>query len=164
MICTTLHPRELLPTATRPSRSLRGVAGRAGGWTIVALGVVLMPLPGPGTLVVVAGLRMLVPHYRWAAASYDRVRERAVAAARAGVATRLRVVASLVGVLWVFVLAGAYVVDASIPQANLLGVSLGPSLPFHGAATAVGLVVSALASAAATGYSVVRLRPARAAA
>ncbi len=143
----------------RRQRSLSSVFGRAAGWTVVVVGVVLMPLPGPGTLIVVAGLRILVPYHRWAAASYDRVRDRAVAAARAGVATRPRVVVSIAGVVWVAVLTGMYVVDVSIPQATVLGVTVGPSLPFHSTATVVGLFVSSVASAGATLYSIVSLRP-----
>ncbi len=127
----------------------------------MVVGVVLMPLPGPGTLIVVAGLRILVPYHRWAAASYDRVRDRAVTAARAGVATRLRVAASVAGVGWVAVLTAAYAVDVQVPHASALGLTVGPSLPFHSTATTVGLLVSALASAGATAYSIVRLRPHR---
>ena len=123
------------------------------------VGVVLMPLPGPGTLIVVVGLRILVPHHRWAAASYDGVRDRAVAAARAGVATLPRVVASIAGALWVAALTGAYAADLSIPRTSVIGVSVGPSLPFHSTATVVGLVVSSVAAAGATLYSIVRLRP-----
>jgi hypothetical protein len=125
----------------------------------VVVGVVLMPLPGPGTLIVVAGLRVLVPYHRWAAVSYDRVRDRAVAAARAGVASRPRVVASIAGVVWVAVVAGVYAADVSIPRTDVIGFAVGPSLPFHSTATVVGLVVSSLASAAATLYSIVQLRP-----
>lgn len=125
------------------------------------VGVVLMPLPGPGTLIVVAGLRLLVPHYRWAAASYGRLRDRAVTAARAGVATPLRVVASMAGVLWVAVLAGIYTADVSIPQTSVLGLTIGPSLPFHSTAVVAGLLVSSLASAVATLYSIARFRPRR---
>lgn len=140
---------------------LRNVLGRVAGWTLVVVGVVLMPLPGPGTLIVVAGLRILVPYHRWAAASYDRVRDRAVAAARAGVATGPRIIGSVAGVGWIAMVTGIYLADASIPQVSLFGLTVGPSLPFHSTATIVGLVVSSLASAGATLYSVVRLRPDR---
>lgn len=146
-------------TAVRRHLSPGSLLGRVAGWTVVLLGIALMPLPGPGTLVVVAGLRILVPHHAWAASIYDRVRDGAVAAARAGVSTGPRIAASVAGVAWVAVLTGAYAVDASIPEVGLLGLSVGPSLPFHSTATVVGLVVSCLASAAATGYSIVRLRP-----
>lgn len=118
-----------------------------------------MPLPGPGTLIAVLGLRLLVPHYRWAASSYGRLRDRAVAAAQAGVATPPRVVASIAGVLWVAVLAGMYTANVSIPQTSVIGLTIGPSLPFHSTAVAAGLLVSSLASAGATLYSIARLRP-----
>ncbi|MDO9457705.1 PGPGW domain-containing protein [Nocardioides sp.] len=154
-----------VPVVVAPARvrwpSLGNVLGRSAGWTVVVVGVVLMPLPGPGTLVVVAGLRILVPYHRWAAASYDRVRDRAVGAARAGVATWPRVAASVAGVLWVAALSGMYAFDVSIPRMSLLGLTVGPALPFRSTATAVGLVVSSLASVGATVYSIVRLRPHR---
>jgi hypothetical protein len=151
----------LAPARVRWRPSLSGILGRVAGWTLVVVGVVLMPLPGPGTLIVVAGLRILVPHHRWAAVAYDRVRDRAVAAARAGVASTPRVVASLTGVLWVALLSGVYAADVSIPRTDVLGLTVGPSLPFHSTATVVGLVVSSLASVGATLYSIVRLRPDR---
>ena len=45
---------------TRPARkAARKTAITLGGTTTVAVGLVLIPLPGPGTLVVLAGLGVL---------------------------------------------------------------------------------------------------------
>lgn len=154
--------RDVDPSPALRRRPLLGrVVGLTVGWTVVVLGVVLMPLPGPGTLIVVAGLRILVPHHRWAAASYDRVRDRAVAAARTGVATVPRVAGSIAGVVWIAAVSGLYAADVSIPRTSVAGLTIGPSLPFHSTATVVGLVVSSLAAAGATVYSIARLRPPR---
>lgn len=50
-----------------------GVAGGA----IVIVGIVLMPLPGPGMLVVLAGLALLATRFEWAQDLLERARERA---------------------------------------------------------------------------------------
>ena len=44
------------------------------GFLVLALGIVLVPLPGPGLLVVAVGLAMLALEFRWA----ERLLERAV--------------------------------------------------------------------------------------
>jgi hypothetical protein len=50
---TDRQPTEPIRSAARKAR-----VGAAGGAT-VALGIVLLPLPGPGTLVILGGLTML---------------------------------------------------------------------------------------------------------
>lgn len=54
----------------------RIVIGIAGG-LIVIVGVVLMPLPGPGMLIVLAGLAVLATQFAWAQDLLDRARDRA---------------------------------------------------------------------------------------
>lgn len=54
----------------------RVVTGVAGG-VIVIVGIVLMPLPGPGMLVVLAGLALLATRFEWAQDLLERARERA---------------------------------------------------------------------------------------
>ncbi|MGK9147550.1 PGPGW domain-containing protein [Plantibacter flavus] len=66
------------PTANRVYRTGVGVVG--GG--TVALGVVLIPLPGPGSLIAVGGLAMLATEFEGA----KRASAKANAAARKGVA------------------------------------------------------------------------------
>jgi hypothetical protein len=65
---------------TRPAadRAYRTAVGVTGGAT-VALGVVLMPLPGPGTLVALGGLAMLGSEFEGA----RKVNEKATAVAKA---------------------------------------------------------------------------------
>jgi hypothetical protein len=53
------------------------------GGLLVLLGIVLIPLPGPGLLVVLAGLVILARDYAWAARLVDKVRARAGQAAGA---------------------------------------------------------------------------------
>jgi uncharacterized protein (TIGR02611 family) len=47
------------------------------GLTIVMLGVVLLPLPGPGTIVVVLGLGVLSVEFAWAQHTLDKVKRAA---------------------------------------------------------------------------------------
>jgi len=62
------------PTANRAYRAAVGVTGGA----TVALGVVLMPLPGPGALVALGGLAMLGSEFEGA----KKVSDKATGAAR----------------------------------------------------------------------------------
>lgn len=150
------------PLATRPGPSwARGVAGLVLGWCLVVLGVVLMPLPGPGTLVVVSGLRVLVPHHRWAAAAYARLRERALIAAALGVATWTRVLGSLAGVGWVGAVAVVYAFDVQFQPFEILGRTIGPGVPFHSVGSVIGLAASTAASAVLLFWTVVRWGPHR---
>ena len=47
------------------------------GGIVVITGVVLMPLPGPGMLIVLAGLAILATQFEWAQELLDRARSRA---------------------------------------------------------------------------------------
>lgn len=76
------------PTTSRSlfSRVRARVRRLPGGWVlwrvgitivgvaIVAIGVVLLPLPGPGWVIIFAGLGVLATEYSWAAALLERVR------------------------------------------------------------------------------------------
>jgi uncharacterized protein (TIGR02611 family) len=47
------------------------------GSTVVAFGVLLLVLPGPGILVIIVGLAILATEFAWAEALLVRARERA---------------------------------------------------------------------------------------
>ncbi|QCW49412.1 hypothetical protein FE634_01430 [Nocardioides dongxiaopingii] len=89
---------------------LRRAGWSALGWTLLAVGVVLFPLPGPGLLLMVAGLAVLAEQHAWAARRVDALRDRALAGARRGVSTHARAALSLTvcaalaasGLLWVW--------------------------------------------------------------
>jgi acetamidase/formamidase len=80
------------------------------GWVLTVAGVVLFPLPGPGLLLLAAGLAILAEHYTWAEKRVDRVKLQALYSAAAGVRTPWRtfwttlVTAALgaSGVLWLW--------------------------------------------------------------
>jgi hypothetical protein len=87
----------------------RWVLGAA-GWLLLAVGVVLFPLPGPGLLVMLAGMLLLARQHDWAERRLDDLRGRALDGARRGVATHGRAWVSIAvcaalaasGLLWLW--------------------------------------------------------------
>ena len=73
-------PRRLRHVVVRHTR--RTVVFVA-GWTVIAAGVAMLVLPGPGLLVVIAGLSILAVEFAWARRLRDRANERAKGAANA---------------------------------------------------------------------------------
>jgi uncharacterized protein (TIGR02611 family) len=59
-----------LPGGALAVRILVTVAGIA----VIAIGIVLLPLPGPGWLIIFAGLGLLATEYSWAARLLRRTR------------------------------------------------------------------------------------------
>src|SRR3954471_21209908 len=62
-------------------RHLRRGAVTLIGVTILAIGVALIVLPGPGLLVIAAGFAVLATEYEWARGALDKTRDRALQAA-----------------------------------------------------------------------------------
>jgi hypothetical protein len=48
----------------------------AGGFTLVALGAVMLVTPGPGWVAIAAGLSLLAKEYDWARRWRDRLRQK----------------------------------------------------------------------------------------
>jgi len=72
--------RETIRRSPQADRVYRAAVGVTGGAT-VALGVVLIPLPGPGALVVLGGLAILGSEFEGAKRLSDRAGDAAKAAA-----------------------------------------------------------------------------------
>ncbi len=67
-------PREILAFILK---STKRIVVLVVGLALVALGIVLIPLPGPGLLVSVAGLAVLATEFVWAERMLDTVKVRA---------------------------------------------------------------------------------------
>lgn len=89
--------------------SLAGrVLTEAVAWLLVVTGIAALVLPGPGLLMMFAGLTMLARYYPWAERWLDPVRRRALDGAALSVATWSRIVLAVAlalgiiacGVLW----------------------------------------------------------------
>ncbi|MFL6238867.1 MAG: PGPGW domain-containing protein [Actinomycetes bacterium] len=121
-------------------RHLRRGAVTLLGVTILAVGVALLILPGPGFLVIAAGFAVLATEYEWARGALEKTRNRALQAAEQAtqhwwssaltIATGLGMLALGIAML---------VVEA---------------LPFSGLATGISLIVSALALLATAVYAI----------
>jgi hypothetical protein len=70
------------------------------GWALVAGGIAAIVLPGPGLLMLFAGLALLSQQYVWAERRVEPVKKRAVQAAADGVQTWPRILLSTLGALW----------------------------------------------------------------
>ena len=94
----------LMSTQTKSRRLVRLVLG----WLLLAAGVAALILPGPGLLLLAAGLAMLSQQYSWAERRLAPVKDKAFAVASASVRNFRNIVASAVlavvmsgiGVLW----------------------------------------------------------------
>ena len=53
------------------------------GFTVLAVGLVLLVTPGPGLLVIIAGLAILAHEFAWAAVALEKARARAAQARNA---------------------------------------------------------------------------------
>jgi uncharacterized protein (TIGR02611 family) len=85
--------REFIRRSARADRAYRTGVGVVGGG-VTALGVVLMPLPGPGTLIALGGLAILATEFegakRVSAKANDAAKRAAAAAKRHRDARRAR--------------------------------------------------------------------------
>jgi hypothetical protein len=80
------------------------------GWLLIVAGIAALVLPGPGLLMLFAGMVILSQQYDWAEKRLEPIKERALKAAAEGVETWPRIVVStgiavvliLCGVLWIW--------------------------------------------------------------
>ncbi|MBL0747573.1 PGPGW domain-containing protein [Nocardioides baculatus] len=74
------------------------------GWALLVIGIVAIPLPGPGLLGVFAGLLLLSQQYDWAEKRVEPVKMKALLGAAQGVESWPKIILSVVAAL---LLAGA---------------------------------------------------------
>jgi uncharacterized protein (TIGR02611 family) len=117
----------------------RRVLVTVAGVALCVLGIALLVLPGPGLLLVLAGLVLLANEYPWARRMTGPVRRRATQAAVQSVASPVRTSATaLCGVA----LIGAGLAWILVPVLPLGGVATGSSLILSGIVVLVLLVYS----------------------
>lgn len=129
-------------TGTRHPIAARIGAGVVGG-LLVLVGILLLVLPGPGLLLVLAGLLVLARQFPAADRYVDPVRRRALEAAEQSVSSPVRIGFS--------VLVGVALIVAGIVWGAV------PSLPFGGWATGSSLILSGILLLALLAYSYRRL-------
>lgn len=120
-------------------RSLRRVLVVVAGGLLLVVGIVLLVLPGPGLLLVLAGLLVLASEFPAVERYVEPVRTRAMRAAEESVASPLRLAgAATVGLL----LVGGGIVWGLVEWLPLSGWSTGSSLMLSGAVVFALLVWS----------------------
>jgi hypothetical protein len=134
--------------------STRKIAVTIVGSLLLIAGVAALVLPGPGLLLLMAGLVVLATEFEWAARRVDSVRDKAFDVSAASVATRPRIVFSTVSACLVVAAGVFWWVDPEIPTFWIIG----PDLPFGGPATGLVVVVSGLVALGLIAYSLQRFR------
>ncbi|WP_418060671.1 PGPGW domain-containing protein [Pimelobacter simplex] len=86
------------------------------GWLLLVAGVAALILPGPGLLLMAAGLGVLSQQYTWAERLLDPVLLRALRAAAEGVETWPRVIMSTIFALGIGVFGVAWLLDPDTPD------------------------------------------------
>ncbi len=125
------------------------------GWVLVIAGVAALVLPGPGLLMLLAGIVVLSQEYDWAERRVEPIKRRAFDAAEAGVSSVPRII---IGVLSACAVIGAGVLwwinPAIVPQWWILG----PRLPFGGWTVGLSVIVSGCIALGLLVYSIRRFR------
>jgi hypothetical protein len=133
---------------------MRSIGRTVGGWVLVALGAAALVLPGPGLLLLLAGLVLLSQEYEWAERRVEPVRRKAHGVARTSVSSTLRIVASTLAALAIVAVGVVWWLDPQIPEMG----PVGPDLPLGGWSAGSGIVISGLAALGLVVYSVRRFR------
>jgi Putative transmembrane protein (PGPGW) len=131
------------------SNAAKRAAALVGGGLLLVIGVVLLVLPGPGLLLVLAGLLILANQFPGLDKYVDPVEKRALKAMEESVSSPLRVAGSA--------LAGLALIGAGIVW------GLDKQLWLGGWPTGSSLIVSGVVLLALLGYSYRRVRAKRAA-
>lgn len=135
-------------------RALRKTGVTVLGWVLLVVGVLALVLPGPGLLMLLAGVVILSQEYDWAERRVEPIKVKAFAVAASGVRTWPRVLVSVLGALTVVAAGALWYLDPKIPELWVLG----PGLPLGGQATGLSIALSGLVALALIGYSVRRFR------
>jgi hypothetical protein len=115
--------------STMVTNHVKRVMIAIGGGVVVLVGIALLVLPGPGLLLVLAGLLILASEFPALERYVDPVRDRAMKAAEDSVSSPLRIAGSVCAGLG---LIGAGVVWGLFPQLPFGGWSAGSSLILSG--------------------------------
>jgi uncharacterized protein (TIGR02611 family) len=69
--------RNLSQVARWVGRSSKRIAVTTVGFALIAVGIVLLVIPGPGLLLIAAGLAVLATEYAWARQALNATKDRA---------------------------------------------------------------------------------------
>ena len=124
------------------------------GWLLVVAGIAALFLPGPGLLLLLAGLVVLSQEYEWAERRVDPIAAKAFEVAKLGVSTWPRILFSAIAACCVVVAGVVWWIAPTIPEIG----PIGPEWPLGGWPTGSGMIISGLVAFALLGYSYRRWR------
>lgn len=125
------------------------------GWLLVVAGIAALVLPGPGLLMLFAGLVILSQQYEWAERRLAPVERAAMRAAAEGVENWFRIALSTCGGLALIALGVLWLLDPDVPSWWPASDSTWlPGAPLSG----LSLVLSGLIALALIGWSYYRFR------
>lgn len=81
-------------------KTAKNVGLKVLGWVLLVGGIVALPAPGPGAMIILLAMFVLSTQYEWAEQRLERVKVWALKGAAESVETWPRVVLSLLGVVW----------------------------------------------------------------
>jgi uncharacterized protein (TIGR02611 family) len=139
----------------RGAETAKRVSAQLVGWILVVVGLAAMILPGPGLLLLFAGLAILSQQFAWAERRVEPVKKTAFKTAAEGVATRTRVALSVLGALG---LMGLGILWGVRPDAPDWWPARESWWLVGGWATGSSLIVSGLAALGLVAYSYRRFR------
>lgn len=125
------------------------------GWTLVVLGIAALVLPGPGLLLLAAGLAVLSQQYHWARRYLKPLKANAFHAAALGVKTIPRIAASCASALVIMSLGVVWILQVPVPTWWSFEDKW---WLFGGSGTGISLVASSVIALALIAYSVRRFR------
>ena len=125
------------------------------GWILVVLGTAALVLPGPGLLMLAAGLTVLSQQYPWAHHFLGPMRANAHYAAALGVRTVPRIAVSCAGALGIMGVGAVWILQPVVPAWWFLAERW---WLFGGVATGISLIASSIIALALIAYSVRRFR------
>lgn len=137
------------------ARSAKYMALGITGWTLVVLGLAALVLPGPGLLMLFAGLALLSQRYHWASRLVEPVRRNALHSASLGTQSWWRLCCTLAGTACLVALGVLWVWRPAVP-------AWWPVSEFWwlvgGTGAGVAMLLSSAAILVLLGYSWVRFR------
>jgi uncharacterized protein (TIGR02611 family) len=134
---------------------LRRVLIEGSGWLLAIAGIAAIPLPGPGLLMLFAGMAVLSQQYDWAEKRVRPVERAAMKAAADSVQTWPRIAMSLAGVAWLVGIGILWVVHPPAPEWWPLDDKW---WLFGGVATGITLIASGFVALGIIVYSFRRFR------
>lgn len=96
-------------------RTAKWVSLQVLGWSLVLLGLAALVLPGPGLILLFAGLAVLSQQYEWAERRVEPVKRRAFQGAEESVANWFRIMLTCLGGLWLIGLGVLFVIGPGVP-------------------------------------------------